>query len=274
MEIGQKTTQKISKSGFNINKFSLAIHVNFNWIVFCLFDNYSLKEVNKISFLKKNKPSYLLKCVKKFIKTFSKNELPNKVKIIYYTGTSTLVPSALFDKKNSLNYLKYNSSIKLNDISANDNILNDEINNLYIPDLEINNFIFDKFKAFDFFHYSSLIIDRFSNELIDKYSENLFLNINDNFVDILYFKDNKLIFYNAFDYESPEDILYYLLFCLSQLNLDVEKTHVLCYGDINLDYKLYNLLYTYIRNIELIDSEEVDGVDNNILRSNILLSKF
>ena len=89
-----------------------------------------------------------------------------------------------------------------------------------------------------------------------------------------YFKDNKLIFYNAFDYESPEDILYYLLFCLSQLNLDVEKTHVLCYGDINLDYKLYNLLYTYIRNIELIDSEEVDGVDNNILRSNILLSKF
>ena len=55
---------------------------------------------------------------------------------------------------------------------------------------------------------------------------------------------------------------------------NAEGTHVLCYGDINLDYKLYNLLYTYIRNIELIDSEEVDGVDSNILRSNILLSKF
>ena len=132
--------------------------------------------------------------------------------MIYYNKSSTLVPSDLFDNKNSLNYLKYNTTIQINDLAANDLILDDEVNNLYIPYTDINNFIFERFKAFDFYHYSSLILNKFSKELIDKFSKKVFLNVNDRFVDILYFDNNKLTFYNSFDYNSNEDIIYYLLF--------------------------------------------------------------
>ena len=274
MEIGQKTTQKTTKIDSYINNSSLAIHINESWVIFCLFNHQKLSSLNKVRFLHKKKSNFVLKTIKKYIKSFSKENIPSEVKLIYYNKTSTLVPSTLFDHKNSLNYLKYNTSINIDDIAANDQVLDHEINNVYIPNTEINNFIFEKFKTFDFFHYSSLIIEKISNELAEKFSEKVFVNINDGFIDILFFKDKKLMFYNSYDYNSYEDILFYLLFCFSELKLNPDEIHTVFSGSIDLDSKLYELIYTYVRNVELIDPIDIDGIDFNVLNSNILLSEF
>ena len=274
MEIGQKTTQKTTKIDSYINNSSLAIHINESWVIFCLFNRQKLSSLNKVRFLHKKKSNFVLKTIKKYIKSFSKENIPSDVKLIYYNKTSTLVPSTLFDHKNSLNYLKYNTSINIDDIAANDQVLNHEINNVYIPNTEINNFIFEKFKTFDFFHYSSLIIEKISNELAEKFSEKVFVNINDGFIDVLFFKDKKLMFYNSYDYNSDEDILFYLLFCFSELKLNPDEIHTVFSGSIDLDSKLYELIYTYVRNVELIDPIDIDGIDFNVLNSNILLSEF
>ena len=274
METGQKTTQKTTKIDPYINNSSLAIHVNESWVIFCLFNHKKLSSLNKVSFLQKKKSNYVLKTIKKYIKSFSNENIPSEVKLIYYNKTSTLVPSTLFDHKNSLNYLKYNTSINIDDIAANDLVLNHEINNVYIPNTEINNFIFEKFRTFDFFHYSSLIIEKISNELVENFSEKFFVNINDGFIDILFFKDKELMFYNSFDHNSDEDILFYLLFCFSELKLNPDEIHTVLSGSINLDSKLYELIYTYVRNVQLIDPIEIDGIDFNVLNSNILLSEF
>ena len=274
MEIGQKTTQKTTKIDSYINNSSLAIHINESWVIFCLFNHQKLSSLNKVRFLHKKKSNFVLKTIKKYIKSFSKENIPSDVKLIYYNKTSTLVPSTLFDHKNSLNYLKYNTSINIDDIAANDQVLNHEINNVYIPNTEINNFIFEKFRTFDFFHYSSLIIEKISNELAEKFSEKVFVNINDGFIDVLFFKDKKLMFYNSYDYNSYEDILFYLLFCFSELKLNPDEIHTVFSGSIDLDSKLYELIYTYVRNVELIDPIDIDGIDFNVLNSNILLSEF
>ena len=274
MEIGQKTTQKTTKIDSYTNNSSLAIHINESWVIFCLFNHQKLSSLNKVRFLHKKKSNFVLKTIKKYIKSFSNENIPSEVKLIYYNKTSTLVPSTLFDHKNSLNYLKYNTSINIDDIAANDLVLNHEINNVYIPNTEINNFIFEKFRTFDFFHYSSLIIEKISNELAEKFSEKVFVNINDGFIDILFFKDKKLMFYNSYDYNSDEDILFYLLFCFSELKLNPDEIHTVFSGSIDLDSKLYELIYTYVRNVQLIDPIEIDGIDFNVLNSNILLSVF
>tara|TARA_Y100001968_G_C19440712_1_gene762363 strand:- start:2057 stop:2884 length:828 start_codon:yes stop_codon:yes gene_type:complete len=274
MEIGLKTIQKTTKIDSHSNNKLLVIHINENWITFCLFVNEELSELNKINFLYKKKENFVLKTIKKYLKSISNNDLPKEVKLIYYNKTSTLVPSALFDDKNLLNYLKFNTTIKVNDIAANDDILNNEINNIYIPNTDINNFIFEKFKAFDFYHYSSLIIEKFSKDLADGFNDKIILNINDGFIDILFFQNKKLIFYNSFDYVSNEDILYFLLFCISELKLSPDKVHTICYGFISLESKLYELIYKYVRNVELIEGDEIQGIDSAILKSNILLTKF
>ena len=274
MEIGQKTTQKTTKIDSDINNSSLVIHVNESWVIFCLFNNQKLSSLNKVRFLHNKKSNFILKTIKKYIKSFSKENIPSEVKLIYYNRTSTLVPSDLFDPKNSLNYMKYNTSIRIDDIAANDHVLNHEINNVYIPNIDINNFIFEKFKTFDFYHYSSLIIEKISNDFAEKFGKRVFVNVNDGFIDILYFKDKKLEFYNSYDYNSIEDVLFYLLFCFSELKLNPDEIHTVFSGSIDLDSKLYELIYTYVRNVELIEPIDIDGIDFNILNSNILLSEF
>ena len=274
MEIGQKTTQKTTKIDSDINNSSLVIHINESWVIFCLFNNQKLSSLNKVRFLHKKKSNFILKTIKKYIKSFSKENIPSEVKLIYYNRTSTLVPSDLFDPKNSLNYMKYNTSIRIDDIAANDRVLNHEINNVYIPNIDINNYIFEKFKTFDFYHYSSLIIEKISNDFAEKFGKRVFVNVNDGFIDILYFKDKKLEFYNSYDYNSIEDVLFYLLFCFSELKLNPDEIHTVFSGSIDLDSKLYELIYTYVRNVELIEPIDIDGIDFNILNSNILLSEF
>ena len=274
MEIGQKTTQKTTKIDSDINNSSLVIHINESWVIFCLFNNQKLSSLNKVRFLHNKKSNFILKTIKKYIKSFSKENIPSEVKLIYYNRPSTLVPSDLFDPKNSLNYMKYNTSIRIDDIAANDHVLNHEINNVYIPDIDINNFIFKKFKTFDFYHYSSLIIEKIANDFAEKFGKKVFVNVNDGFIDVLYFKDKKLEFYNSYDYNSIEDVLFYLLFCFSELKLNPDEIHTVFSGSIDLDSKLYELIYTYVRNVELIEPIDIDGIDFNILNSNILLSEF
>ena len=82
------------------------------------------------------------------------------------------------------------------------------------------------------------------------------------------------IFFNSFDYKSKEDILYYLLFTFSELSLNPDNIHLVCCGLIDLDSELYALLYNYIRNIELLEFHEIEGIESNILKSNVLLSSF
>ena len=269
-----KTIQKINNSVNYNNSSSLVIHINDNWVVFCLFSKTKLIDLNKVNFLHEKKSAFILKTIKKYLKSFSNKNTPIKVKLIYYNKSSALVPHYLFDDKNSLNYLKYNTRIQINDLAANDLILEDQINNVYIPYTDINNYIFEKFKAFDFYHYSSVLLEKLSNELTDNFSQKVFLNINNSFIDILYFKNKQLIFFNSFDYKSKEDILYYLLFTFSELSLNPDNIHLVCCGLIDLDSELYELLYNYIRNIELLEFQEIEGIESNILKSNVLLSSF
>ena len=41
----------------------LTIHINDNWLVFCMFSENKLIELNKINFLEKKSPTFLLKSI-------------------------------------------------------------------------------------------------------------------------------------------------------------------------------------------------------------------
>ena len=78
----------------------LTIHINDNWLVFCMFSENKLIELNKINFLEKKSQTFLLKSIKKYFKNSSEklSDLEN-VKLVYYNTNSTLVPTDLFDEK-------------------------------------------------------------------------------------------------------------------------------------------------------------------------------
>ena len=71
--------------------------------------------------------------------------------------------------------------------------------------------------------------------------------------------NSKLQLCNTYSYKTPEDFIYYILFCYEQLGLKPETDTVTLSGAITKDDSLYALLFTYIRYINFEPNNK--GVD-------------
>ena len=278
METGQKTIQKKTRIEKTSN-IKLSIHISLNGLSFCIIDLIS-KEIDFLrtySLSKNSTPKKLLKTLKKGFK--ENGELRNSfssVKIIHYNNLSTVVPEPLFDKKNALSYLKFNSKILQNDYIAYDRIFNNECVNVFIPYVNINNYIFKMFDSFVYNHYSSIILEKVKLNEKNTTTPSLYLNININHMEITYFVKNKLVFYNRFDFNTKEDVMYYLLFTIDQLKLNPEEIPIVITGNISEDDDNYKIIYKYIRNVSIFSSEiNQENKFYNSLKSDItLLNSF
>lgn len=274
METGQKTIQKINRIDLTSN-IKLSIHISLNGLSFCIIE----ENTNKIVFLKKDifskkiTTNELLKSLKKSFKDNPKlNDVFSSVKVIHYNNLSTVVPEVIFDKNNALSYLKFNSKILQNDYVANDLIFNNECVNVYIPYVNINNFIFKKFDSFIYNHYSSIILEQIKLNEKNSTNPSLYLNIGLNHIDLTYFKENKLVFYNTFEFVSKKDIIYYILFTVDQLNLNPEETPIVISGKISKEDEYYKIIYKYIRNVSVFNSKiEHKSKYYDDLRSDLIL---
>jgi hypothetical protein len=100
----------------------------------------------------------------------------------------------------------------------------------------------------------------------EKYSlPKMYLHFQKNSFDCIVLKNGELQLCNSYTYKTPEDFIYYTLFCMEQLNLNPENLPVLLCGEIEKDDENYKIAYTYIRNIEFAATNtsqiKIDGED-------------
>ena len=85
----------------------------------------------------------------------------------------------------------------------------------------------------------------------------MFVHINTGHIEIIVVQNQKLLLFNSFDYNTPEDFLYYILFTAEQLNLNPENFPLELIGNINTESEYFKIAYKYIRNVSLIDVEDL-----------------
>ena len=64
------------------------------------------------------------------------------------------------------------------------------------------------------------------------------------------FDGRQMSYFNTFSFTNPEDVAYYLIFVLEQLNFNPETVPVVLLGAIEMGDGLSELLPRYVRNIE------------------------
>ena len=200
--------------------------------------------------------------------TMFKNDILNtnfsEVSVVYATPVYSLVPETVFDETKASEYLKFNSKILANDYMAHDILENRDIVVVYVPFMNINNFFFEKYGSFTYYHSTTVLLKTILES--EKYSlPKMYLHFQKNSFDCIVLKNGELQLCNSYTYKTPEDFIYYTLFCMEQLGLNPENLPVILCGEIEKDDDNYNIAYTYIRNIEFaktsnskikIDSEE------------------
>ncbi|WP_458626920.1 DUF3822 family protein [Winogradskyella sp. PC D3.3] len=214
----------------------LSIQINLNGLSFCILN----KTLNTIEFLKtlpfeqKTTPVAVLNHLKAELSSntvFSEDF--NAVLVIHQNELATLVPEELYDVEHKADYLKFNSKILRNDFITEDDISINKSVNVYVPYVNINNYIFETFGEFVYKHSSSVLIDAYLQQTETSETPIVYLNINENTVEVLVIEKNKLQLFNVFEYHSKEDFIYYILFVFEQLKLNAETTPVELSGHIN-----------------------------------------
>ena len=222
----------------NYNDYRLSILITQSGLSYSIFNVAENKFVTLVSHCFVDKEKFIDE-----IKTFLINENINnkdfeKISILFASNKVTIVPNSLFDPQEAEKIFQLNfelseiEKVLISKLHKSENTVIFSINKNLIN-------LFDEI----FYNYS---IDSHSLPFIDnnfiknKIGENntshsIFVQVFDEFIDILVFKDIKIQLYNTFKYKTSNDILYYIISVLEQLKLSQEKTKLSFSGFIETD---------------------------------------
>ena len=184
--------------------------------------------------------------------------------ISFVNFANTLVPFELYEKEDKENLFALNH--ELNDEVLLEDNLREEIINLHaVPKLFFQT-IKNILPGATLRSQSSILINNFTN--LNLKVETMFLYLKDSFVNIVVTKGKNLLFQNKFNYVTKEDLLFYVLFSIQELNFSNEDINTIVYG--NVTENEFNILYDYIRNIkygnklkDISCSNEFNSIENH-----------
>ena len=234
----------------------LVIQVNLKGFVFCVLDTLSnsaltLKTIDFSDY------STTSKIEDYFWKAFSEHpDLSLKydeVVVIHDNNLNTFVPKALFDEQFLGSYLQYNTKVFETDFFAFDEIATYQMNTVYIPYVNINNFFVDEFGFFTYKHSNTILVSKLLELSKNVDAKKMFVHMGTRHFEIIIVQNQHLLLFNSFDYKTPEDLIYYLLFTAEQLNMNPESFPLEFLGAIAEEDAFYKIAYKYIRNVSLFD---------------------
>ncbi len=248
--------KKISKTIQDISKRKLSIQFSLDGFSFCIANSSDeLYEFVTYHFEEKaNTPQEVLKNIAHLFSTepLLQDDFES-ILVIHENNLNTLVPNDYFLEEHIKGYLKFTVKTIPTDYIAYDDV--DVINskNVYIPYVNINNFLFQNFGEFEYKHHTTVLIEKLSQKITAEQPDNIFVNISSDLMDIVIFNDQKLVFTNSFEYQTKEDFIYYILFVMEQLKYNPDTASVTLLGDLNKESDLFKISYTYIRNIQFLE---------------------
>ncbi len=199
----------------------------------------------------------------------------NEVSVIYATDLYSIVPTTLFDESKASEYLKFNSKILSNDFIATDTLDTHSLTVVYVPFVNINNFFFDRYGSFQYFHSASILLRSLLNHEKNAISTKTYIHLLEDSFDIVVINKNALQLCNTHRFKTPEDFIYYILFTLEQLDLNPETTDLVLCGKINEEDETYKILYHYVRNVSFFKTNVSveDHLESELPHSNYLIKQ-
>ena len=252
----QKKNNKISlKKSKDID---LSIQFSLDGFSFCVLDSKTKEDIYFTQYQFKrtlNSPEDLLKKIKSIFKQDTNLQLVySAVSVIHQNNLSTIVPSQYFNENSLTNHLNLNIKILKTDFITFDDITTIDAKNVYIPYVNINNYLFQNFGEFEYQHHTSILIEKLL-KLESSNQKKMYVNVSKGSFDIIVLENRKLLFSNSFSYNTKEDFIYYILFTAEQLQLNTEEFILYFMGEIKEESEIYKIAYTYIKNIFFLESK-------------------
>lgn len=241
----------------------LILQISLTEVSFCIVNTLSDKIEIKGNFeLKKNAT---FKEIEEEIINFIKNTPVlqakfDEVLVFHNNNLNTFIPQVLFDENCLSSYLQYNVKVFENDFVTYDEISNYEMNNIYIPYVNLNNSLIDIYGNFNYKHSASILVKKILDLNKNNDEPIVYAHIQKENFQLIIVKNQKLLLYNSFDYKTKEDFIYHILFTAEQLQLNPETFQLKLFGTITRESDFFQIAYKYVRNVSLFfDHNDLDN---------------
>jgi hypothetical protein len=173
-------------------------------------------------------------------------------KIVFTTPHFTLIPTKFYDDKSQLTYFENLTSLSGKEQFEYDVIKGIESNNLYLVDSELIAAMKSTFPQAQHHHYMTALIQGYQKIAARREGHQVFANIRDGQVQILFFDGKDLVFANSFPFRTPQDLVYFILNIYEQFKLSPEVTPLSISGSLTEDSDIFKFIYRYIRYINFV----------------------
>ncbi len=161
----------------------------------------------------------------------------------------TLVPKEFFIQEEAKTYLKYH----LNEQELNNcNIIIsnfDDFVGVFAIENEIFNIAQELFPKCEIDSYSSAFLSLAHKQNFTYSKNQVSILIDNNFFDIAVYNYKNLLLFNRFEYSTKEDLTYFILKVLKELDIDANETNATIHGNVKTDF--IELLEHYIAYVQV-----------------------
>jgi Protein of unknown function (DUF3822) len=175
-------------------------------------------------------------------------------KIVFTTPHFTLVPTKFYDNKSTISYFDNVTNLSGKEQFECDTIKSIESNNAYLVDSALVAAMKSTFPHAHYHHYMTALVQGFQKIAMRRDGHQVFANIRDGQVQILFFDGKDLIFANSFRFRTPQDLVYFILNVYEQFKLSPEVTPLSISGSLTEDSDIFKFIYRYVRYINFVST--------------------
>jgi hypothetical protein len=256
MEIGQQPMMQSQEINKLEKSLSLLIMISSKELRVTLINSIDFKIIDKSNSVYSEEIN-IVEILSELKNKLNKFNLSNVVKVtlVLNNKLSVLIPNDLYEENNCLDYLKFNSRLITNDTASSDYVEELDTHNIYIAYGNITNYLIEKFGSFEYFHYSTVLLKKLYSETLNDEKLRFYVNINKSYLNIIIFDGRKLDYINTFEYETKEDILYFILFVMEQNKMVNDETKINLIVKKEFIEENYSYLSKFIKNIDIKNIE-------------------
>ena len=175
-------------------------------------------------------------------------------KIAYMTPHFTFVPQKFYTDAHKDVYLDQQAPRSEQNVVLADGLKDLPFKNVHLIDKQLLMTIQAIFPQAHTFHFMSPLILGCQKIAEWRTGHQVFANVRDSHVHILFFDGKDLMFANSFGYKSAKDVLYFILNVYEQFKLNPENIPLSLSGSLTEDSDIFKYIYKYIRHLSFIST--------------------
>lgn len=178
--------------------------------------------------------------------------LYKRIHVVNVSPQYTLVPETVFEEKRKQDLLSF-AFFSPEERCLNNQLEEEEAELLFGIDEEVYEFCSRSLVSPRFVHHLSPLLSLWKKQSRSRIPKQLYVVLHRKMMDVACYAQGKLLFVNSFEYEQPDDILYYILYVWKQAGMDQRKDQLRIFGQADFRNAVTSTLRNYLQYIDPLE---------------------